>query len=66
VAGTYNLTPGADVWLDDMLTNTSAGDPLNVPGLTGVTRVAMLERVNHRAKAWPAGFRSGSLRVRVA
>lgn len=27
--GTYNLTPGADVWLDNMVTNTSAGDPMN-------------------------------------
>ena len=27
--GTYALDPGADVWLDNMVTNTSAGDPMN-------------------------------------
>ncbi len=27
--GTYQLTPGSDVWLDNMVTNTSAGDPMN-------------------------------------
>jgi hypothetical protein len=27
--GTYALTSGADVWLDNMVTNTSAGDPMD-------------------------------------
>ena len=27
--GTYALTPGADVWLENMVTNTSADDPMN-------------------------------------